>query len=438
MSSATEKQKTGVGSYFVSNYPPFSQWKPENVPDALEVLNRDPRPDDPMGLYIHIPFCRKRCEFCYFKVYTDKNAEQIESYLSALDREMELYSQMPALRGGRKLRFMYFGGGTPSYLSEKQLSRLVQGLDRHISWSDAEEVTFECEPGTLRKSKLQAIRDMGVTRLSLGVENFDDKILEANGRAHLSPEIYRAYEWAREVDFPQLNIDLIAGMVGESEKSWRISVAKALELEPDSITVYQMELPYNTIISKRILNEGAESPIPDWETKRRWVNYAMEQFEGRGYEVASATTIVSKKKNCKFVYTDSLWRGTDMIGIGVSSFGHFDGVHIQNAPSFAPHIELVESGKLPIQRALRLTPTQLLIREMILQLKTGHLDIGYFKNKFGRDISVDFGEVYDRLIETRLAERNNGSYDLTRDGLLRVDSFLRDFFEPEFREVRYT
>ena len=134
---------------------------------------------------------------------------------------------------------------------------LVEGLNRHVSWENAEEVTFECEPGTLRKSKLETLKGIGVTRLSLGVEHFNDAILEANGRAHLSAEIYRAYEWAREVGFPQINIDLIAGMIGESENQWRDTVRRALELEPDSVTIYQMELPPNTLISREMIDKRA-------------------------------------------------------------------------------------------------------------------------------------------------------------------------------------
>src|SRR4030095_15196771 len=117
----------------------------------------------------------------------------------------------------------------------------------------AEEITFECEPGTLTDAKLTAIRRMGVTRLSLGVENFAHRILELNGRAHRSPEIGQAYRAARALDFPQINIDLIAGMLGETEENWRICVQKTLELEPDSVTIYQMELQFNTTISKYLL-----------------------------------------------------------------------------------------------------------------------------------------------------------------------------------------
>jgi oxygen-independent coproporphyrinogen-3 oxidase len=436
MTADIAQTKTEVGNYFVSNYPPFSQWKPEFVSEALDALNQPPRVEDPLGLYIHIPFCRKRCHFCYFKVYTDKNASEIEVYLDALIKENELYSRMPAF-AGRQLRFAYFGGGTPSYISDKQLRYLVDGLNRHVSWQNAEEVTFECEPGTLQKAKLETLKAIGVTRLSLGIEHFDDEILAANGRAHLSPEIYRAYQWAREVDFPQVNIDLIAGMIGETEEKWREAVRRAIELQPDSVTIYQMELPYNTTISRDILNKGIESPIAGWNAKRHWLDYAFEQFLAHDYAIAGTDIVATKKKTCRFIYRDALWHGGDMIGIGVSSFSHFGGVNFQNAHNFEEYVRIINEDRLPLLRAVSLTPKQRLIREMVLQLKTGTLDTGYFSRKFGVDVWSEFRPVYEGLEEKSLLERHNGDIVLTRSGHLEVDSFLPDFFEPELRTVRY-
>jgi oxygen-independent coproporphyrinogen-3 oxidase len=432
----TPQTRTEVGNYFVSNYPPFSQWKPEFVPEALEVLSHPPRIEDPLGLYLHIPFCRKRCLFCYFKVYTDKNASEIEVYLDALIKENELYGRTEAFQG-RQLRFAYFGGGTPSYVSEKQLRYLVDGLNRHVSWDNAEEVTFECEPGTLQKAKLETLKDIGVTRLSLGIEHFDDEVLAANGRAHLSPEVYRAYDWAREVDFPQINVDLIAGMMGETEEKWRDTIKRTIELEPDSITIYQMELPYNTIISHDILKKGVDSPIADWATKRRWLDYAYNQFLEHDYEIASTYTVSTKKKTCRFIYTDALWHGGDMIGLGVSSFSHFAGVNFQNAHNFEEYVRILNEDRLPLYRAVSLTPKQRLIREMVLQLKTGRLDTDYFQRKFGVDVWQEFQPVYEELKGKDLLGRDHGSISLTRQGLLEVDHFLLDFFEPELRTVRY-
>jgi oxygen-independent coproporphyrinogen III oxidase len=432
----TSQTTTQVGNYFVSNYPPFSQWKPDYVPEAIEALDQPARTDEPFGLYLHIPFCRKRCKFCYFKVYTDKNANEIEVYIEALIKEAEYYARTRAFQG-RELRFAYFGGGTPSYISEKQLHHLVNGLNRHVSWDRAEEVTFECEPGTLRRSKLEVLKEIGVTRLSLGAEHFDDELLAANGRAHLSPEIYDVYEMARSVDFPQINLDLIAGMVGETEAKWRDTVRKALSLQPDSVTIYQMELPYNTVISQEILKEGKESPIADWPTKQRWLSYAFDEFQAAGYRAASAYTLATTKKPCKFIYTDALWHGGDMIGLGVSSFSHFGGVHFQNAHSFEEYVALIDKNELPLLRALTLTPKQKLIREMVLQLKTGSIELSYFQNKFGVNVWDEFKPVFEELERKGFAEKDTRKVSLTRKGLLQVDHFLSEFFEPELKEVRY-
>jgi oxygen-independent coproporphyrinogen-3 oxidase len=170
------QEKTDLGNYFVANYPPFSAWKPDFLPAARAALDAQPNPGTQLGLYLHIPFCRKRCKFCYFRVYTDKNARDVENYSDALVKEVELYSRVPLI-GGRPLTYIYFGGGTPSYLSAVQLRDLMTRLQAVMPWTGAEEVTFECEPGTLQQHKLETLREMGVTRLSLGVENFNPKIL---------------------------------------------------------------------------------------------------------------------------------------------------------------------------------------------------------------------------------------------------------------------
>ena len=226
-------------------------------------------------------------------------------------------------------------------------------------------------------------------------------------------------------------------MVGETEEKWREAVRRALELEPDSVTIYQMELPYNTVISQDILKKGTTSPIADWATKRRWLNYAFEQFLAHDYEIAGSDIVATKKKSCNFIYRDALWHGGDMIGLGVSSFSHFGGVNFQNAHNFEEYVRIINDGRLPIYRAVSLTPKQRLIREMVLQLKTGMLDTRYFQKKYAVDVWNEFQPVYQNLQENDLLRRENGTIRLTRSGLLQVDHFLLDFFEPELRTVRY-
>jgi oxygen-independent coproporphyrinogen III oxidase len=439
--AVAEVEQTEVGSYFVANYPPFSVWTTDAVPTEARPARATPAsPDTPLGLYLHIPFCRKRCHFCYFRVYTDRNAREVESYLDLLAREWELYAPMAAI-AGRQLDFVYFGGGTPSFLSTRQLTSLVNRLTSVSSWAAAEEITFECEPGTLTEAKLVAIRAMGVTRLSLGVENFDDRILELNGRAHRSPEIGRSFAIARSLGFPQINIDLIAGMLGETDENWRDCIRRTLDLDPDSVTIYQMELPYNTTISSDILKGKGQftDPVANWATKRRWVDEAFEALERGGYHVGSAYTAVKNPAKTTFVYRDRLWQGADLVGLGVASFGHVNGVHLQNLDTWETYAESIGRDEIPLARAYRPTAEERMIREFVLQLKRGTLRPDYFARKYAVDVLSRFAEPLASLRAAGyLASADPERIALTRDGLLRVDVLLPRFFLPQHAGIRYT
>ena len=428
---------TEVGSYFISNYPPYSLWQKDHVSQVTEAFSVEADKSVPLGLYVHIPFCRKRCKFCYFRVYTQQNAKTIQNYVDALEHEFKLYSQQPGV-AGRALHFTYFGGGTPSYLSSKQLLSLRDRLSEHLSWESAEEVTFECEPGTLSLDKVKTLKEIGVTRVSLGVENFDDSILEANGRAHLSPEIFRAYDWIQQVGFPQVNLDLIAGMIGETEENWNACIEKMAELEPDNITIYQMELPHNTIISQEIKELGITSPIADWSTKRRWVNEAFNKLLPQGYQLASGNELVKNKDTDQFVYRDNLFRGADILATGVSSFGHFQGIHYQNYDHIEEYSEQVNAGQLPINRALKPTQHQTLIREFVLQMKEGIVMLDYFQNKFNVDLREEFATPLRNQEEAEFLVIEEDAIRLTRKGILQAETLLPEYFEEEHRAVRYT
>jgi oxygen-independent coproporphyrinogen-3 oxidase len=436
-----QDEQTEVGSYFVANYPPFSVWTPEAVAtDARAALDQAPVPGTPLGLYLHIPFCRKRCHFCYFRVYTDKNAKEVQAYLDLLVKEWALYAATPAIRG-RRTNFVYFGGGTPSFLSTTQLQGLVDRLKAIQSWDDAEEITFECEPGTLTEPKLKAIREMGVTRLSLGVENFSDRILEINGRAHRTPEIGRAYDYARSLGFPQINIDLIAGMLGETEENWQDCIQKTLALEPDSVTIYQMELPFNTTISGDILKKTGqfEDTVANWATKRRWVKEAFAALEANGYTIGSAYTAVRNPEKTTFVYRDRLWQGADLAALGVASFGHINGVHLQNLDKWETYAHAIDAGEIPLARAYRPTGEERMIREFVLQLKKGALKPSYFREKYGVDPVERFRDGLDAIDRKGyLAAATGERIALTRDGLMRVDVLLPNFFLPGHAGIRYT
>jgi oxygen-independent coproporphyrinogen-3 oxidase len=431
-----QDEKTKAGNYFISNYPPYSFWKKEFVPEAAAALARPPQPETPLGLYLHIPFCRKRCHFCYFRVYTGVNAKQVRAYIDGAVKELSLYAKQPVI-GGRKPTFVYFGGGTPSFLSTSQLKYITDELKAVLPWDEAEEITFECEPGTLNEKKLKFIRDLGVTRLSLGVENYDADILEFNGRAHRAEEIHQAYAWAKACEFPQINIDLIAGMLNETPENWQLCIERAIDMAPDSITIYQMEIPYNTTIYERMKAAGEiTAPVADWQTKREWVKSAFAQLEVNGYTITSATTAV-RDPSTKFVYRDRLWQGADLMSLGVASFSHVNGVHYQNEHHLEGYLESLDRDELPIHRALTPTREELMIRELILQFKLGAVSLDYFRDKFEVDIEQRFPDQLAALTDRGFLSTNGRELNLSRDGLMQIDWLLHDFFLDQHRNQRY-
>jgi oxygen-independent coproporphyrinogen-3 oxidase len=175
-------------------------------------------------------------------------------------------------------------------------------------------------------------------------------------------------------------------MVEETEEKWRETVAKAVALQPDSVTIYQMEVPYNTGIYQQMKAGGKlVAPVADWETKRAWVDYAYREFEKVGYTVTSGTTVVRDPAKVKFIYREGLFTGADILSIGVASFGHLSGVHYQNHHEFQPYVDAVNAGKLPVYRALTPAADERYIREFMLQLKLGSVSAEKFKAKFGTD-----------------------------------------------------
>jgi oxygen-independent coproporphyrinogen-3 oxidase len=209
-------------------------------------------------------------------------------------------------------------------------------------------------------------------------------------------------------------------------------------MSPDSVTIYQMEVPYNTTIYQQMKAEGKlAAPVADWETKRGWVASAFAELERAGYTVGSAYTAVKNKESARFLYRDRLWAGADLLGLGVASFGHLQGTHYQNHHDFEPYVNAVHSGRFPIFRAMTPSPDERLIREFILQLKLGRARCDYFQNKFGVDVRRRFARPLQTLQDWGFGRVEDGAVVLNRDGLLQVDRLLHEFFLPEHKNARY-
>ncbi len=425
-----------AGNYFVAAYPPFSAWTREQTPALRDAL-RQPSAGEPLGLYVHLPFCQKKCDYCYYLSYIGQPAPVVDRYLAAVAREMDLYAAQPGVKG-RPVSFIYFGGGTPSTLSSAQVLRLGQELQRALPWNRLEEVTFECAPRSVRREFLAALREVGVTRVSMGVQSFDNELLKLNGRVHFAQDVARAYELLRDAGFDWVNLDLMCGLLGETDEKWRESIRRVLELEPDSITIYQTEIPHNTQLYRDLVAGKLPAPPVSWEVKRARLEEGFEELERAGYTIVSAYNAVKNPERHRFLYQDYLWRGADMLGLGVAAFGYFGGVHAQNETTLEGYESSIECGELPVKRAFQLSVRDRLVREFVLQLKLGGVRAEPFRERFDVEIGELFEEtLHDLAAEGWLTHSADGGR-LTREGLLRVDRLLPRFYDTVFQEVRYT
>ena len=437
MTNVLEKTpvKTKVGNYFIANYPPFSCWKTEGVADFVKALTRPAT--TPVGLYVHLPFCRQRCHYCYFRVYPKRQPQDVDAYIEAVLKELSLYLKFPALEN-RPFNSVYFGGGSPSYLSPEEIRRLFTGLKKRRDWDAVEEITFECEPGTVTWEKLQALKECGVTRLTLGFQTLNDRILRHSGRSTTVNDCMHAFHMARAAGFDEINIDLLAGLEWETTATWTKTIEQVLELNPDCVTIYQFELPYNSTLYAT-MKVGRDVSLPTWPAKREMVAQAFEAFEKAGYVIGSGYMAIRDPKKWRFVYTvENFWHGGDLLALGETAFGHINGVHYQNLDTYDAYVKTIEQAHLPLRRALRVTPEEKMRREVILHLKTGALDAAYFRKKFGVELMDHFEMQFDHLLRKEFLEIDGDQIRLTREGLLRVDWLLPDFYLPNHAGIRYT
>lgn len=424
-----------VGNYFVAAYPPFSSWSTEHVSNYREAL--DQPCSEVLGLYVHLPFCRWKCDYCYYLSYIAQPSPIVDRYLDTLCQELELYARHPGIKE-RTISFAYFGGGTPSTLSSGQLRKLCGGLKRVLSWEGIKEVTFECAPRSVRDEFLEALLEAGVTRLSMGVQSFDDNLLKLNGRAHLGSDVERAFKRLRTAGFDYINLDLMCGMIGETKAHWHDSVRRMIALGPESVTIYQTEIPHNTKLY-RDFKEGLLPAVPvSWDEKRARLDHGFRELESAGYTILSGYTAVKNPSLHRFHYQEHLWSGDDMLGLGVAAFGYYGGFHMQNRISIETYQAAVDAGEIPVNRALSLTSRDRLVREFVLQLKLGRVPTALFQKRHGVDILKFFDSPLRTLTDEGFLHCDKEGVHLTRAGLLRVDRLLPLFYDPQYRDRRYT
>jgi oxygen-independent coproporphyrinogen-3 oxidase len=420
------------GNYFVSSYPPFSCWNREQL-DRVPIVFDKPclaATKVPLGLYLHVPFCAERCHYCYYRSYAKPTHEEMDRYIDALLTELATYAQRPAI-ANRPVDFVYFGGGTPSLLAAGQIERLFDGVEELFSFDSVREVTFECAPQSATAERLRVLRDVGVTRISLGVQQLDDAVLQQSGRIHRVENVERAWARIEPLDFSIVNLDLMAGLIGETDETFFRSLERIIAMGPQSVTIYLLEIPANTPLFQAIQEHRIDQPAAAWDVKRDRLRRAFERLEQGAYTVRSAYSAVREPDACRFVYQDAQYRGADLLGVGVSSFSYMDGVHYQNQASLDRYLQSVAEDGHARARACVLADDERMVREFVLQLKLGGASTAYFQKKFGIHVAKHFATPLSKCENHGWLQVDESGVTLTRDGLLRVDRLIPHFYLPQ-------
>jgi oxygen-independent coproporphyrinogen-3 oxidase len=359
---------------FIITYPMFRYWNKESVAEGLKPK--------PLNLYVHTPYCIQRCAYCYFKTTTlkDNRLQEIDRYVSSVCKEIELVSKYYDLKN-RPVETVYFGGGTPTLLTEDNIDKLFSTLRANFSVGDA-QITFEGEPVTLTERKAALLKRNGVKRISLGIQSFQEEVVFLTGRRDTEEQTVKAIELAKGTG-AEVNIDLISGLPGETPEYWAYSVKRAIESDVHNITIYKLELYANTPFYSA--DKKKEVTLPSEEEELEFFKYAMAELDKAGYKPVNTFTF-AKNGAYDQQNTRSKWEGHDNCAVGVSAFGSLGRWNYQNTSDIKGYTELVENGELPVVRGYNSTSLDLIVRDAVMGIKLVHLNHLRFRRKHGVDL----------------------------------------------------
>ncbi|MDD4870574.1 MAG: radical SAM family heme chaperone HemW [Kiritimatiellae bacterium] len=366
-------------------------------------------------LYFHVPFCDGKCVYCGFYSELYKSPVAVE-YIKAIGKELELYFEdvVPVPRT------IYFGGGTPSILSEKELERLCRLISEKVSLECLEEWTVEANPGTLSSTKLKILKSAGVNRISLGVQSFDDRILKNMGRRHCASDVVETANVVRESGITNIGFDLIACLPEVDEPMWRRTIEEALKLEPDHLSVYALSVEDGAKLG-RLVGEGGLSIAGDDETLNM-LDIAETLLDRKGYRRYEISNYA--RKGCECLHNLSFWRGEDYIGFGASASSRDGTLRRTNKANIDQYMSALFSGIKPPHEEEAL-PSEADANERFVfafRLKEG-VDLSSFCNKYA--VNVDMMEKYWKILKKlagdNLTEFMDGRWKLTAKGRALAD-----------------
>ena len=373
-----------------------------------------------LGLYIHIPFCVKKCEYCDFLSWS-AGEEEREQYVNALLSEIESYKEFAK---GYRVSTVFIGGGTPSVLLPKQMERILQKVYEVFELEKRPEITIEVNPGTVDEEKLQCYKENKINRLSIGLQSVKDDKLRLLGRIHTYQDFVDSYELARKVGFDNISLDLISSIPGQTLQEWKEELETAAAQKPEHISVYQLIIEEGTPFYEKY----AEHPelLPDEETSREiylWTGKFLKEAGYEQYEISNyAKSGKESRHNLKY------WERGDYLGLGLGAASMVRNIRMSNTKDMKVYLERCSQPKTMREDVQFLEEPRQMEEFMFLGLrKTRGISKKEFRRIFGRDIDMVYEKALHKCLENGMLVEHKDWISLSEEGVLLSNAVLSEF-----------
>ena len=380
-------------------------------------------PETPAGLYIHIPFCVKKCLYCDF--YSCVDLAEAGLYTAALKREMKL-------SGPSSLAFdtLYIGGGTPSVLDAAAIEQIIAAAFRHFDIRSDAEITVEVNPGTVTLDGLRRYRQSGVNRLNIGVQSFLEENLKFLGRIHSSEKAQSTIGWARQAGFDNIGLDLIYGLPEQDEYRWLDDLDRALKISPEHLSCYILTRESGTLLDEEM--HAGRIRLPAEDRLLRLFNATIDHLTNSGFLHYEVSNFARKANHAcspwKSRHNQKYWSFAPYIGLGPSAHSYQAPERFWNYRDIEKYLQAIGQDQLPIAGKEKLTREQMIIEAVYLGFRTTQgIDLNDFRNRFGIDFLQTFRDPLDRFANQELLAVAKNHCRLTRKGMVLLDSITAAF-----------
>ena len=369
--------------------------------------------NDQAALYIHIPFCLSKCGYCSF--YSIKSLDLIPEFIDALKKEIKGYSKL-----FKTFDTIYIGGGTPSLLTIQQLKTIFKTINKSYKIDPHAEITMEVNPGDVSLEYFQALRSLGINRLNIGVQSFDDNILKFLGRRHNSAEAISAINDSQKAGFTNIGIDLIYGVHDQKITLWKKTLQKTLSCAPEHISCYQLSLETDTPLYKEYALQNIKLPAEKEQLK--FFQTTTDELEKSGY-IHYEVSNFARKDKFKSRHNQKYWQHVPYLGLGPAAHSFLGNRRWWNTSAVKMYLNEIIQGKMPVENTETLSAEQLQLEALFLGLRTkAGIDLKRYKTKYSVDLPEDKKTIIDALIKNKLVELKDGFLRPTRAGMTVADS----------------